>query len=354
MTRGAIILHGKLIFSGRAGERKRRTRQGLVCIYYPVPQGSQGPARNVMINRAVPALCRGCSRAGKALLLAAACLVSVAAYSEIRVSDDAGQTLVLEQPARRIVSLAPHITELLFAAGAGAFVIGVSEYSDFPEQARHIPRIGGGGGLDIEAILALRPDLVIGWQSGNPATQLQRLRSLGLTLFVSEPRRVSDIPDSILKLARLAGTEPAAQLQVDAFNRRYATLQQAHAASETVSVYYQIWEQPLMTVNGNHLISAVIRMCGGSNVFADLPELAPQIGIEAVLARDPQVIVVAGQLADRAAVLAPWQRWPQLQAVHDKHLYVLERDLLVRHTPRILDGAEQLCTMLDEVRAGGL
>ena len=300
------------------------------------------------MNRAVSAI----KRIWKILLLAAICLVSGALHAEIRVSDDAGQSLVLERPARRIVSLAPHITELLFAAGAGGSVVGVSEYSDFPEQARHIPRIGGGGGLDIEAILALQPDLVIGWQSGNPAMQLEHLRSLGLTLFVSEPRRISDIPDSILRLARLAGTEPAARVQVEAFNRRHAALQEAHAASETVSVYYQIWERPLMTVNGNHLISSVIGLCGGRNVFAGLPELAPQIGIEAVLARDPRVIVVAGLPADREAALASWRRWPQLQAVRDKHLYVLERDLLVRHTPRILDGAEQLCQILDEVREG--
>jgi iron complex transport system substrate-binding protein len=303
-----------------------------------------------MIYSAVPAISRGCSRVGKTLLMAVICLVSGMLHSEVSVIDDVGQSLVLEQPARRIVSLAPHITELLFAAGAGASVVGVSEYSDFPEQARAIPRIGGGGGLDIEAILALQPDLVIAWQSGNPAMQLQRLRSLGLALFVSEPRLIDDIPGSILKFARLAGTESVAQAQIDEFNRRYASLQQAHAASEAIDVYYQIWERPLMTVNGNHMISAVIDLCGGRNVFAALPELAPQIGVEAVLARDPQVIVVAGELADHEAALAPWRRWPQLQAVRKRHLYVLERDLLVRQTPRIMDGAEQLCAILDEVR----
>ena len=298
------------------------------------------------------AVLSGCFPRDKRRLLALVFLVSGAVHADVRVTDDAGQLLVLERPAHRIVSLAPHITELLFAAGAGRFVVGVSEYSDFPEQARQLPRIGGGGGLDAEAIVALQPDLVIGWQSGNPAVQLERLRSLGLALFVSEPRRIDDIPATILKLARLAGTEPAAQPQIAAFNRRYAALQQAHAASETVSVYYQIWERPLMTVNGGHLISAAIRLCGGHNVFSDLPELAPQIGVEAVLARDPQVIVVAGQVAGREAALAPWQRWSQLQAVRNRHLYVVERELLVRHTPRILEGAEQLCGVLDRVRGG--
>jgi iron complex transport system substrate-binding protein len=258
----------------------------------------------------------------------------------------------MTSPARRIVSLAPHVTELLFAAGAGEFVVGVSQYSDFPEAARHIPRVGGGGGLDIEAIVALQPDLVIGWQSGNPVTQLERLRSLGLALFVSEPRNISDIPDTMRRFARLAGTESVAQVQIEAFNLRYTALQQAHAGDTVVSVFYQIWDRPLMTVNGNHLISAVIRLCGGRNVFGDLPELAPQIDVEAVLTRDPEMLVVAGESTGNEGLLVPWRRWSQLRAVRDQHLYVLERDLLVRHTPRILEGAEQLCTILDKVREG--
>jgi iron complex transport system substrate-binding protein len=306
-----------------------------------------------MIDTVISLVLCCCLPAAKRFLLAMICLSSVGVQAEVRVIDDAGQLLLLDQPARRIISLAPHITELLFTAGAGESVVGVSQYSDFPEQARSLPRIGGGGGLDIEAIVALQPDLVIGWQSGNPVAQLDSLRSLGLAVFVSEPRQIDDIPASISKLARLAGTASAAQVQIAAFNRRYESLQQAYAGSEAVSVYYQIWERPLMTVNGNHLISAVIRLCGGHNVFADLPELAPQIGVEAVLARDPQVIVVAGQPADQQTVLAPWRRWQQLKAVREQHLYVLDRDLMVRHTPRILGGAEQLCRILDKVRAGG-
>jgi iron complex transport system substrate-binding protein len=310
--------------------------------------------RQIMINRVILSIFAGRLPAWRVFLLAAICLLPGTGHAEISVIDDAGQTLVLEQPARRIISLAPHVTELLFAAGAGALVVGVSEYSDFPDQALGIPRIGGGGGLDVEAIIALQPDLVVGWQSGNPAMQLQRLRSLGLPVFVSEPRRIADIPATMQKLARLAGTGQAAQPEIDAFKQRFTSLQQAHANSETVSVYYQIWERPLMTVNGNHLISAIIRLCGGRNVFAELPELAPQIGIEAVLARDPQVIVVAGQPAQQDTVLAPWRRWSQLQAVRNRYLYVLERDVLVRHSPRILDGAERLCAMLDAAREGGL
>ena len=146
--------------------------------------------------------------------------------AEIRVTDDAGEEVVLERPARRIVSLAPNITELLFAAGAGNTVVGVTEFSDYPEAARSIPRIGGGAGLDLEAILALQPDLVVAWQSGNPAAQVERLRSLGITLFLSEPRRLVDVPATLLRLGQLAGTEVAAQAAVDSFNDRYRLLRQ--------------------------------------------------------------------------------------------------------------------------------
>jgi iron complex transport system substrate-binding protein len=171
-------------------------------------------------------------------------------------------------------------------------------------------------------------------------------------MFVSEPRKISDIPDTLHRFARLAGTESVAQAQVEVFNRRYTALQQAHAGDRQLSVFYQIWDRPLMTVNGNHLISAVIRLCGGRNVFGELQELAPQIDVEAVLSRDPEVIVVAGQPEGQEELLAPWRRWHQLRAVRERHLYVLERDLLVRHTPRVLDGAERLCAVLDKVREG--
>jgi iron complex transport system substrate-binding protein len=284
--------------------------------------------------------------------LACCWLLPVPVLSGQTVTDDSGQPVVLAAPARRIVSLAPYLTELLFAAGAGAAVVGVSEYSDYPEAARGIPRIGGGGGLDLERIVAARPDLVVAWQSGNPAYQVQRLRELGLTLFVSEPRRLDAIPLTIGRLATLAGTGSAARPVIDAFKRRLAVLRETFPGRAPVRVYYQIWDRPLMTVNGAHLIDDVIRLCGGRNVFADLPDLAPQVGIEAVLRRNPQVIIVAAGRDEAGAQLASWRRWRRLAAVGNGQLYAIDRDLLVRHTPRILDGAEQLCRILDQARAG--
>jgi len=278
-------------------------------------------------------------------------LLHGAAWAEIRVTDDAGRQLSLPAPARRIISLAPHITELLFAVGAGAAVVGASDFSDYPEAARAIPRVGGGGGLDLEAVLALRPDLVIAWQSGNRAGPVRRLQQLGVPVFYSEPHHLEDIVSSLERFGQLTGSQDAASLQARAFARRLQELRRRHTGRETVSVYYQIWERPLMTLNGQHIVSDVIRLCGGRNVFADLPALAPQIDVEAVLTANPDVIVVGDAAGAQADSLVAWRRWPELAAVRNGHLYAIQRELLVRHTPRLLEGAEQLCRLLDEVRA---
>jgi iron complex transport system substrate-binding protein len=276
----------------------------------------------------------------------------VLADSPIRVRDDAGHVVELDAPARRIVSLAPNLTELLFAAGAGDRVAGTSEFSDYPAAARNIPRIGGGAGLDIEAIIALQPDLVVAWESGNPDGQLERLQRLGMTLFLSEPRQLLDVPGTLVRLGQLAGSEQVAEAAARAFELRYRELQRRYSTRPTVTVFYQVWRQPLMTVNGEHLISDVIRLCGGRNVFSDLPVLAPQIDIEAVLAADPAVIIVGTGGTSEIAELQDWQRWSMLTAVAQGHLYGVQRELLVRHSPRILDGAEQVCGILEKVRNG--
>jgi iron complex transport system substrate-binding protein len=271
-------------------------------------------------------------------------------WSDIQVTDDAGRQVVLQQPAQRIVSLAPHITELLFAVGAGAAVVGASEFSDYPEAARAIPRVGGGGGLDLEAILALQPDLVIAWESGNPAGQAQRLQQLGLPVFFSEPGHLEGIISSLERFGQLTGRQEDAHVQARTFADHLDELRRRYSGRDEITVYYQIWERPLMTVNGRHIISDVIRLCGGRNVFADLPVLAPQISSEAVLAANPDVIVVGDAAGEPAASLVAWEHWPELKAVRQGHLYTIQRELLVRQTPRMLEGAEQLCRLLQGVR----
>jgi iron complex transport system substrate-binding protein len=283
-------------------------------------------------------------------LLLAFCLLPTPVAAELRVTDDAGRAVVLATPARRIVSLAPYITELLFAAGAGEYVIGASGYSDYPPAARDIPRIGSGMALDLERIVALQPDLVVAWESGNPADQVARLHALGLPVFLSEPHTLEDVGTSLLKLGQLTATGEPARLAVTAYYEQLASLRLSNTGKQPVRVFYQLWDQPLMTVNDTHIISDVIQLCGGVNVFAGMGLLVPQVGIEAVLERNPAVIIAAADGGNAPNLLDTWQRWPGLRAVDGGHLYTIPGDLLVRHSPRILAGVTQLCEILDRVR----
>lgn len=281
------------------------------------------------------------------LLAALACLP---ARGEIVVTDVDGTSIRLAAPARRIVSLTPHITELLFAAGAGDRMVGTAQYSDYPPAARSLPRVGGHA-LDLEAIVALKPDLVLGWKSGNAAASVARLRALGLTVHLSEPGRIEDIAGELERIGLLAGTGATADAAAKAFRERYAKLAARYSRRPPVTVFYQIWKQPLMTVNGKQIISDAIRLCGGRNVFEQLPVLAPTVTVEAVIAVNPEVIVASGMGESRPEWLDDWRRWTTLKAVVRDNLYFVPPDLLQRHTPRILDGAEKLCTHLEAVRA---
>lgn len=272
------------------------------------------------------------------------------AGQSVEAVDDSGTTIRLAAPARRIISLAPHTTELLFAAGAGDKVVGAVSYSDYPEAAKQITRVGNYKRLDIEAILALRPDLIIAWHDGNASEDLTRLKNLGLTVYETEPRHLEDIPRHIQRLGRLAGTEQVAIEAASRLQQRLEKLQQDYADREKVTVFYQIWRKPLMTINGEHIISEVMSLCGGSNVFAQESQLAPRIGIEAVLQANPAVIIASGMGESRPEWLDEWMAWPQLQAAEAKNLYFIEPAILQRHGPRIFTGAEQLCRILDEAR----
>jgi iron complex transport system substrate-binding protein len=270
------------------------------------------------------------------------------ARAEIGIDDDAGNRVVLPRPATRIVSLAPHITELLFAAGANEKVVGAVEYSNYPEAASRLPRIGSHAAFDLERIAALKPDLAIVWGSGNPPGQVAQLRRLNIPVFVSEPKRLEDIPASLRAFGQLAAVP--GELAAHAFEQRLTGLRSRHAHAAPVGVFYEIWNQPLMTVGGNHLISAALAVCGGRNVFGALTQSAAAIELEAVLRADPEVIVASGMDEARPEWLDHWRRWPRLKAVKNGNLFFVPPDLLQRHTPRILDGVEQLCSALDSAR----
>ncbi len=284
-------------------------------------------------------------------LLLTLLLAAGSAQAAIDIADDTGQALHLAQPAKRIVSLAPHITEMLFAAGAGDRVVGAVQYSDYPEAAKKIARVGGYTSVDMEKVAALKPDLVVAWKSGNRGAHLGQLRALGIPVFINEPRRIDDVARSIAQLGKLAGTDSAGEAAAQAFRKRHAALAAKYSARPPVRIFYEAWNRPLMTINGEHLISDVIRLCGGDNVFAKLPMLAPTIDAEAVLAAMPEVIVASGMGEGRPEWLDDWRKWTKLPAVAQGNLFFIPPDQIQRHTPRILDGAEKLCAHLDDARS---
>lgn len=276
--------------------------------------------------------------------------IAVQAMDEIKVLDDEGRSVELEKPAERIISLAPSLTELIFAAGAGEKLVGVVEYSDFPEAARALPIIGRFDLLDMERILQLQPDLVIAWQSGNPRASVKRLQDLGLTIYVAEPKDLASIPDHIERLATLAGTEAIAQLAADNFRNKLQELQTRYSSKEPVKTFYQVWDSPLISAGGNELINDIISLCGGENIFADIKLVAPKINIEAVLMRNPQAIIASGMDVERPEWLDDWKNWPSLNAVSKGNLFFVPPDLVQRHTPRALQGADTMCSQIDIAR----
>jgi iron complex transport system substrate-binding protein len=278
-------------------------------------------------------------------------LFSAPVLAEVHVKDDYGNEVRLGAPAARIVSLAPHLTELLYAAGAGGRMVGALEYSDYPREARALPRVGSEAGINLEAVIALQPDLVVAWPNAGSLRAVNRLAELRLPVFRSEPRELDDIPRTLERLGALAGTLKQAERAAGEFRARVRELKARYSKHAPVRVFYQVWDRPLVTVNGAHVITKVMRLCGGVNVFESLPLIAPEIDREAVLRADPLVIVASGPDGERPAWLDAWKAFPGLSAAAHGNLYAIAPELIQRHTPRLLDGAERLCRILDEVRA---
>ena len=292
------------------------------------------------------------ARMMRRLLLAASMVALAAAQAQprVQVSDDDGHLVSLSQPARRIVSLAPHLTELLFAAGAGERVVGVAAYSDYPAAARALPRIGDSAQLDLERIVALRPDLIVVWRDGNSAQQLDRLATLKLPIYASEIHRMADIESTLRRLGALTGTADAADRAARTFADTVSQLRARYAAQPPLRVFYQVWHRPLLTINGQHLISEALALCGASNVFSALPLLTPTISEEAVLQADPDAIVTGSVDPQGPDNLDGWRRLRALRAAREDHLIVVNPDTLHRPSPRVVDGAQELCEKLDRVR----
>ena len=263
----------------------------------------------------------------------------------VEVIDDTLRAVKLNQPAQRIISLSPHVTELLYEAGAGARIVAAVEYSDYPAAAKALPRVGSGYKLDIEAILGLKPDLIIGWKSGNQQAQIEQLKKLGLTIYLSEPKTLGDIAENLRDIGALTGEEKTADKKAGDFLKGIERLKQSSKLNKKVRVFYQVWQQPLFTINGDHIISHIIELCGGENVFAELSVVSPQIDRESVISRNPDVIV-AGIGKGREDWLDNWKKWQSINAVKNQQIYGVDADLIVRHTPRILQGAKLMCDAL--------
>ena len=279
-------------------------------------------------------------------LLAATLLLCSAARAEVAVTDDAGRRVALAVTATRIVSLAPHATELLFAAGAGNRIVGVSDYSDFPADARQLPSVGGSMQLDLERIAALKPDLIVAWKSGNSPKQIARLRALGLAVFESEPRRFDEVATSLERLGTLAGSEQG-HIEAARFRSGLAALRERYAQRSPVTVFYQIWASPLMTLNDGHIVSEAIRLCGGRNVFGQLRVLAPTVSREAVVRADPETIFVSDE---RGEAIERWRTFPRMKAVRGGHLFRIDGSVMNRAGPRLLEATETLCGHIDRAR----
>ncbi|WP_152208182.1 cobalamin-binding protein [Marinobacter changyiensis] len=290
-------------------------------------------------------------RLGPVVLFALAVLAPLSVMATGPCARDALDSEVcLAGPAERVVSLSPGATELLFSAGAGAKVVAVSAWSDFPAEAAELPRVGNSNRLDLEAIVSLAPDLVVAWIDGNSRSQLERVSDLGIPVFWLAPRAFEDIARAVENLAALTGEPALGKTRAESFREGIASIESRYVDARPVRVFYQIWDQPLMTVNREELISKAIEVCGGVNVFGHLPRLVPRISREAVLAANPDAIVTAGQTGN-LQWLEDWQQFPGLTAVAAGNLFLEPPDLLARPTLRIVEGARHLCQTLEQARA---
>ena len=307
-------------------------------------------------------------------LLAALCGTGLARpAAAVTAIDDAGHRIELPTPAARVITLSPALTELVFAAGGGTRLVGAVDFSDYPEAARKIPRVGDALVLQMERILALRPDLILAWQQGNNPRQLDRLEELGVPLFYSRIDRLEDVATTLERLGHLLGTPAAGAKAAGAFRERLAglggsdkprepgvtpppspssTSSPSSPSSAPVRVLYQVWAKPLMTINGGHVISDLIERCGGVNVFAADSALVPQISIEAAIAAAPEAIIASGnsRLPQGDTSLDHWRRYSSIPAVANDFLFLVDGDSISRATPRSLDAGEAICSHLAKVR----
>lgn len=279
-----------------------------------------------------------------------AALLSANAHATLTVTDDRGVVVTLARPAQRVVTLSPHATELVFAAGAGERIVATVKHSEYPPAAKALPRVGDNRLVDIERLLAMKPDLLVVWLHNVAERQLEQLRQLNIPLFYSDPSKLEDIPATLERLGVLLGTEREAQRQAQAFRERVGKMAQRYRTGAELRVFYQLWDRPLYTLNRAHIVSDVLRLCGAQNVFAGLSLRAPVVDVEAVLLERPDAIIASAGGKRSSDGLGHWKQYATLPAVQYGNLFSVNADLLNRPGVRILDGAEVVCTHLEQAR----
>lgn len=277
-----------------------------------------------------------------------ACLSITCAQAAITVKDDGGQSVTVAKPALRIISLAPSVTELLFAAGGGSRVVGAVNYSDFPEAAKRIPRIGSNREIDMELLISLKPDLIVAWRHNSSDRQIEMVRQLGIPVFQSDAQTLDAIPDSVERLGQLMGTDATAKTAAAALRTQLASLRKQYAGRAPVRVFYQVWDKPLYTLSGKHILTDAMHLCGGVNVFDKLAVTAPVVTLESVLQENPEVIIATAEKNYGGVQL--WKSYGTMTAVSRNNLFTLDGHLLNRAGPRMIQGTAAMCEALEQAR----
>ena len=279
--------------------------------------------------------------------------VELATASQLSAIDDGGSKITLRGPAKRIIAMSPGLTEVVFELHAGSALVGVDEYSNFPLAAQGITRVNSSSAANYELILSLKPDLILAWKSGNGARIISRLRDLGLSVFVVEIQRVADIPALYRRLGSLLGQTARAKKLAEKFLDEIEVIRHSFQSQPEITVFYEVWDDPLMTLSGKHMLSDAISFCGGRNIFEDMVQIAPLINIESVAAADPQVIISGHNVEGLNNWRSRWSRWAAMQAVKKQHLYMVASDSLLRQSGRLVEGIRSLCENIQKARPLG-
>lgn len=252
--------------------------------------------------------------------------------------------------AQRIVTLSPALTELVYAAGAGNRLVAVSAWSNHPPEAAKLPVVADHAAVNREALLALKPDVVLAWKTGTPERMMESVRSLGITVRLIDGQRIDDVPRLMRDIGQIAGTSAAAEKAAKAFELRLANIRKQYSALRPVPTLIEVWHAPLMSVSGAHYMSDALVACGGRNVLAALPGVTPEVSLERIVEIDPEAIVGAGSADGKDRFKDNWKRFASLKAVKRDALIWLDPDTFQRQTPRLLDGVEHLCKELARTR----